>query len=169
MNLKKIAITLLVTILCISSISSERMSNVFIAVLQSNGHWEYQSVSDSESEVWVRIVNPNNGCWHKQIWTFNPKSWSVPGNTSLRIEGVQNSYKETHRFTSDSTINIEFYSLENHVDYAVQGYGVAVWHYNDFSGVGYLVQFLMSDDVTEKSCIETFLNEERASIKEVYN
>ena len=50
MNFKKIAITFL-AIICVSSVNAERMSRTFIAILQSNGHWEYQSVSDSESEV----------------------------------------------------------------------------------------------------------------------
>lgn len=168
MNLKKIAITLLVTILCISSVNAEKMSRVFIAVLQSNGHWEYQPVSVANSEsVWVRIINPKNGCEHKQTWNLNPKAWRQPGNTSLKIEDIQDFYEETHRFTSDFAINIESNFLENHADYVVNGCLVAVWHYNDFSGVGYLFQILMSEGVTEKYCVESFLNKERACIKEV--
>ncbi len=157
MNFKKIAITFL-AIICVSSVNAERMSRTFIAILQSNGHWEYQSVSDSESEVWVKVINPRNGCCHEQTWRLDPNRVKS-GNTTLRIKEQQDSLEETHSFYSDFESTKEFRFLSNCIDYAVSGDFVKVWHYNNFTGFGFCIQFLMSDNVTERYCIETFLNE----------
>lgn len=157
MNLKKLTIALLTIILCIPSISAERMSRCCIAVLQSNGYWKYRFVSDSDNQARTEIIDPKDGYRLIQDWSIEGKS----GETSFRIKGSPNYFERVDVVISGFNADALFNFRLNRVDFATIGSLTAVWHSNDFIGLSLCINFVMSDDVTEKYCIETFLNEER--------
>ena len=137
-------------------------SRMYIARLTPSGFWEYASVEEGSKTAGVILTNPNYGVSHKHTWEIG--NHGKPGNTTDKVEEVLP--KETSRFETNSLKAVEYFFQEKHGNYTVLGAMVCVWHYGDFSGVGYLVQFLMKSNVTEKDCIESFLNEEMKLLEE---
>lgn len=59
-----IVIGLLVSIVGVAC--AEKLSRRYIAVIQSNGHWEYTSINDTDDLVSVKVINPRaNGIYEQ--------------------------------------------------------------------------------------------------------
>lgn len=150
-----IVIGLLISIVGIAC--AEKLSRRYIAVLQSNGHWEYTSVKDTDDLVWVKVINPRTGETHKQNWNIKPRK-----NSNEKISDWKDKCVSLHSFSSDSLETKEYGLVSNYGNYAVMGNFVMVWHRNSFSGIGFTFEFLIpdeADDTFERNCVETFLNE----------
>lgn len=58
---------------CVGIACAEKLSRRYVAILQSNGHWEYLSVKDTDDLVWVKISNSKTGETHQQNWNIKPR------------------------------------------------------------------------------------------------
>lgn len=157
-----IVIGLLISVVGIAC--AEELSRTYVALLQSNGHWEYLSVKDTDNEAWVKISNPKTGETHKQNWDINQ---TKSGKVDLKVSDWKDECREIHSFSSNLLETKEYTLVSNYGNYAVNCNFVMVWHRNSFSGIGFIFDFLMpneADDTFERNCVESFLNEWKDAI-----
>lgn len=158
-----IVIGLLVSVVGIAC--AEKLSRTYVALLQSNGHWEYVSVKDTDNEAWVRISNPKTGETHQQNWNLPPVR---SGKVDLKVSDWKDECSVIHSFSSGTTYTVEEYLIQNYDNYALEGNLIFVWHRNSFSGIGFCFRILMpdeADDTFERNCVETFLSDWKKEIK----
>lgn len=149
-----IVIGLLVSI--VGAACAEKLSRRYIAVIQSNGHWEYTSVNDTDDLVWVKVINPRTNGIYEQQWNVKPRK---SGKTNDKVSNNKDELEQIS-YSTDDIWDVQYYAFtSNYRDYAIAGDFVKVWHRKSFSGIGLCFSIVMKDEVDERSCVESFLNE----------
>lgn len=154
-----IVIGLLVSI--VGAACAEKLSRRYIAVIQSNGHWEYTSVNDTDDFVWVKVINPVTGGTYKQEWNVKPRK---SGKTNDKVSNYKAECEQISSSTDDIWDDQHYAFTSNYGNYAIVGEFVKVWHRKTLSGFGFCFSIVMKDGVDERSCVENFLNEIKSKL-----
>ena len=142
--------------------NAEKLSRQYVAIINTNGHWEYQSLSVRDTEAWVVIVDSVTGYRHKHTWTLSKQEKLA---STVRVRDFKDNYKITHTHSNDISSVVEIHFISNFSNFVVQGDVVSVSYYGRDNGTGYCFQLLMKDGLDERTCVETFLNYEVKAIQ----